>query len=194
MSKVTLDLAWRTDPAWADTIVAHFDAFLVDHANCERKASALAMSFVVKYADRTPIIQPLIDLAREELAHFDQVYRLMAARGLTIGDDTPDPYVNALLGLCRHGRAQRYVDRMLTASIVETRGAERFRLIHEALGEPGLKAFYRDLWASEARHGNLFVQLLLLDNPADEVHGRLAELVQAEAEIAAALPWRPSLH
>ena len=107
MSKASLDLAWHTAPAWADHIVAHFDGFLVDHANCERKASALAMSFVVKYADRTPIIQPLIDLAREELAHFDQVYRLMAARGLTIVDDTPDPYVNALLGLCRHGKAQR---------------------------------------------------------------------------------------
>lgn len=194
MSKVTLDLAWHTDPAWADYVVAHFDAFLVDHANCERKASALAMSFVVKYADRTPIIQPLIDLAREELAHFDQVYRLMVTRGLGIGGDTPDPYVNALLDLCRHGKAQRYVDRMLIASLVETRGAERFRLIHEALGEPALKAFYRELWASEAKHGNLFVQLLLHDVPPDEVYGRLAELLQGEAEIAAALPWRPSLH
>ena len=77
---------------------------------------------------------------------------------------------------------------------METRGAERFRLIHEALAEPDLKVLYRDLWASEAKHGDLFVRLLLHDIPAEEVYGRLGELVRAEAEIAAALPWRASLH
>lgn len=194
MSKVSLELAWSTSPAWAEYIVAHFDPFLVDHANCERKASALAMSFVVKYADRTAMIQPLIDLAREELEHFDQVYALMTARGLSIGVDTPDPYVNAMIDLCRHGRRERFLDRMLTASIVECRGAERFRLIHEAHPEPDISAFYRGLWASEAKHGNLFVELALNYFDPEELYARLDSLVLAEAEIASALPWRPSLH
>ena len=59
-----------TDPAWVDTVVADFDAFLVDHAACERKASATGMAFVVRYPDRPQLLGPMIEFAREELEHF----------------------------------------------------------------------------------------------------------------------------
>ena len=97
-------------------ILGDFDAFLQDHANCERKASALAMSLVVKYPDRTRILPALIDLALEELEHFRQVYELMARRNLTLTKDTNDPYVLELTKLMRHGRDERFVDRMLAFS------------------------------------------------------------------------------
>ncbi len=194
MSKATLELQWRTPPEWAQHVLAQFDPFLVDHANCERKASALAMSFVVKYADRVAMIPALIELALEELVHFQQVYELMEARGLRLAHDTKDPYLNALNGLCRSASTDRFLDRMLVSSIVETRGAERFRLIHEAVEDAQLSRFYRELWACEAKHGNLFVELALDYFPREELYGRLAELVAAEAEIAQALPWRASLH
>ena len=194
MSKVTLELAWPTPPEWAAYILDNFDAFLIDHANCERKASALAMSFVIKYADREEMIPPLIELAREELEHFEQVYTLMAARGLRLTPDIKDPYVNALMALCHSRGQRRFLDRMLISSIVETRGAERFRLIHEAIDDPQLKPFYRDLWACEAKHGNLFVSLALNYFPEQELYARLEELLRAEAEIAQNLEWRPSLH
>ena len=42
-----------------------FDRFLIDHAACERKASATAMSFVVRYPDRDRVLEPLIALAIE---------------------------------------------------------------------------------------------------------------------------------
>ena len=194
MSSVAPKLKWRTDPAWAAHILVHFDGFLVDHANCERKASALAMSLVVKYADRMELIQPLIELAQEELTHFRQVYTLMEQRGLRLASDLKDPYVNALIGLCRSRSRERFLDRMLVSSIIESRGAERFRLISEALQPPELKAFYRDLWASEAKHGTLFTALALKYFPAEELRPRLEELVTAEPGIAQALPWRASLH
>lgn len=194
MSKVTLELAWPTPPEWAAYILENFDEFLIDHANCERKASALAMSFVIKYADRVEMIPALIELAREELEHFEQVYTLMAARGLRLAPDIKDPYVNALMASCRSRGPERFLDRMLISSIVETRGAERFRLIHEALEDPQLKPFYRDLWACEAKHGNLFVSLALNYFPEGELYARLEELVRAEAEITRNLEWRPSLH
>lgn len=194
MSKAILELAWPTPQAWAAYILENFDEFLIDHANCERKASALAMSFVVKFADRVEMIPALIELAREELEHFEQVYALMEARGLRLAADTKDPYVNALTNLCRSKSRERFLDRMLVSSIVEARGAERFRLIHEVLEDPKLKRFYRTLWACEAKHGDLFVKLALNYFPAKELYGRMDELVQAEAEIAKNLPWRPSLH
>lgn len=194
MSKVSLDLASSTDPEWAHYILENFDEFLIDHANAERKASALAMSFVIKYSDRTRILPALIELAKEELEHFQQVYALMEKRGLKLVADSKDPYVNALIDLCRTGREERFLDRLLVSSIVECRGAERFRLIHEALQDPELKKFYLDLWAAEARHGNLFAEWALEYFPDEVVYPRLEELLAREAEIVANLPWRPSLH
>ena len=194
MTNFRTDLASTTPPEWADYILENFDEFLIDHANCERKASALAMSFVVKYADRPQIIPPLIDLAQEELEHFRQIYVLMEKRGLRIMADIKDPYVNALLEGCRSGKEDRFMDRLLVSSLVETRGAERFRLIHQALEDAELKELYRDLWACEAKHGNLFVQLAMQCFPEDEVKTRLADLAQMEAAVVAGLKWRPSLH
>lgn len=62
--------------------MADFDAFLQDHADCERKASGFAMSMVAKYPDRTAIIPGLIETALEEMEHFKLVYEIMASRGL----------------------------------------------------------------------------------------------------------------
>ena len=62
-------------------VLDDFDLFLADHANCERKASAMAMGMVVKYPDREEITAGLIDLAQEELQHFAEVHSLMRARG-----------------------------------------------------------------------------------------------------------------
>ena len=45
-----------------------FDAFLLDHAACERKASAMAMSMVSHYPDKPDLVMAMADLAIEELA------------------------------------------------------------------------------------------------------------------------------
>uniref|UniRef100_A0A450ZMK2 tRNA-(Ms[2]io[6]A)-hydroxylase n=1 Tax=Candidatus Kentrum sp. TC TaxID=2126339 RepID=A0A450ZMK2_9GAMM len=194
MAKKSIDLLADTDPGWVAAVEGDFDAFLADHANCERKASALAMSLIVKYPDRQAIISPLIALAQEELEHFRAVYELMETRGLRIVRDTRDPYVEQLLVLLRHGRNERFLDRLCVASLIECRGAERFRIISEALDDPALKTFYRDLWSSEARHGNLFATLALQYFDADTVYPRLREIAQEEARIIGGLDWRPALH
>ncbi len=194
MAKKSIDLIVATDPEWVSVILDNFDAFLQDHANCERKASALAMSMVMKYPDRTNIVDRLIALAREELEHFEQVYRLMRSRGLTLQKDSPDPYVNELLQHCRHGRDDRFLDRLLISSLVECRGAERFKLIYEALEDPQLKHFYRELAGSEAKHGHQFADMALAYFEEPAVYGRLAQLAEVESAIIAKLEQRPSLH
>ena len=191
---IKINLLYQTPVEWSDVILSHFDAFLQDHANCERKASALALSMVMKYADKTKLIPPLIELAQEELEHFRQVYQIMEKRGLSLGAEMKDPYVNQLLEHCRQPSEDRFVDRFLIYSIVETRGAERFRLIAEALSEPELKLFYHKLWGSEAKHGQLFLRLLLEYNPSEVVYPRLEYLLQKEATIVQNLEWRASLH
>src|SRR5207249_11705107 len=62
-------------------------AFLQDHADCERKASAMAMSFVAKYPDRVEIIPELIETGVEELEHFQQVYARMEKRGIPLAKE-----------------------------------------------------------------------------------------------------------
>lgn len=194
MGRKSADLLVATHPDWVQVILDNFDEFLQDHANCERKASALAMSLVVKYPDRTRIIAELVDLAVEELSHFSQVYALMQRRGVPLVKDTPDPYVNALIGRMRHGRELRFLDRMLVSSVVECRGAERFGIIAESVPDPELRDFYRELWKSERKHGHQFVDLVLRYFEPEVVYPRLEELMAAEAEIIRGLEWRPSLH
>ena len=194
MTRRSIDLHSRTDPAWVQVILDNFDEFLADHANCERKASALAMSLVAKYPDRTLIIPRLIDLAQEELLHFGQVYALMAERGLKLVRDERDPYVNRLLELQRNGREERFLDRMLLSSLIECRGAERFGIIAAALEDPALKDFYDGLYKAETKHGHIFVDMVLKYFPSDAVYARLEALAAAEADIVASLEWRASLH
>ena len=160
--KLNLDLAVDSKQEWLDAVMSDFNAFLQDHADCERKASSMAMSFVAKYPDRLAILPELIETGIEELEHFQDVYKLMQARGVQLRPSMgEDLYVKALIKQCHSGRNERFMDRLLIASVLETRGAERFRMIAEALQEPDLKRFYKTLWTSEAKHGHIFVKMAL---------------------------------
>lgn len=193
--KVSIALECDSNPQWVDAVLNNFDAFLQDHANCERKASAMAMSFVAKFPDRVKIIPELIETAIEELEHFRSVYQIMERRGVLLPVQIgKDQYVQQLVDQCRSGREERFLDRLLLASIVECRGAERFRLIYEHLQEEELKSFYHTLWASEAKHGNIFVNMALNYFDKTIVYNRLEELNKAEAEVLQSLPIKPALH
>jgi tRNA-(ms[2]io[6]A)-hydroxylase len=193
--KLSIDLACDSDPKWIAAVMGDFDRFLQDHADCERKASAMAMSFAAKYPNRTEIIPELIETAIEELEHFQSVYQLMEEKGIKLNHEIgEDKYVKKLIGFCRDGREERFLDRLLLASIIECRGAERFRLVYEALEEPKLKKFYHELWASEAKHGNIFVKMALNYFDEKSVYKRLEELNNIEAEVLNSLPFRAALH
>ena len=194
--KYSIELAAATRPEWSQTVVSDFPAFLQDHADCERKASAMAMSFVAKYPDRVEIIPELIETGIEELQHFQQVYAHMQKRGIRLAKEmTEDLYIKGLLNLCHTDPLNRFLDRLLLASIIECRGAERFRLVYEAIqGDHELKEFYHGLWTSEAKHGNIFVKMALHYFDNEKVYRRLQELNVAEGQIISALPLRPALH
>ena len=194
--KLSLDLIAATPAEWVKTVLSDFPAFLQDHADCERKASAMALSLVAKYPDRVEIIPELIATGIEELEHFQQVYVHMARRGIRLAREiAEDPYIKALLALCHTDPIRRFLDRLLLGSIIECRGAERFRLVCQALDEdPELKEFYHRLWTSEAKHGNVFVKMALQYFPKEQVYARLNELNRAEGEIIQSLKLRPALH
>ncbi|MDA1120692.1 MAG: tRNA-(ms[2]io[6]A)-hydroxylase [Bacteroidetes bacterium] len=193
--KLRVDLKVPSKNEWIKAVMADLDAFLQDHANCERKASAMAMSFVAKFPDRLKILPELIDIGIEELEHFKQVYEIMQKRGIQLTKEIgPDQYVNQLIEKCRSGRQERFMDRLLLASLVETRGAERFRLVYETLEEGELKEFYHNLWASEARHGEVFIKMAFNYFDESAVLIRMEELNSLEAEIIEGLPIKAALH
>ena len=110
--KLNLDIGVPSKKEWLDAVMDDFDSFLQDHADCERKASAMAMSFVAKYPDRVDIIPELIETAVEELEHFQQVYALMASRGIQLQHSIGgDPYVQALVKKCHSGRRERFFEK-----------------------------------------------------------------------------------
>ncbi|MFY0608471.1 MAG: tRNA-(ms[2]io[6]A)-hydroxylase [Cyclobacteriaceae bacterium] len=193
--KQRIDLKVNSSQAWIDTVMGDFDEFLKDHANCERKASAMAMSFVAKYPNRVEIIPELIDTAVEELEHFRSVYAIMEQRGIELTHEIgKDHYVAQLLANCRDGREERFMDRLLLASLVETRGAERFKMVYEALDEPKIKRFYQELWASEAKHGEIFIKMALNYFDESVVYQRLEAMTEHEATVLESLPLKPALH
>ena len=193
--KYSVDLIGKSSIAWVERVLSDFDTFLQDHANCERKASAMAMSFIAKFPDRVEIIPSLLDTAIEELEHFKAVYKIMERRQVLLPSEIgQDYYVKQLVDQCRSGKVERFMDRLLLASIIECRGAERFKLIFEALENNELKDFYKKLWISEAKHGNIFVKMTLNYFDSNSVYKRLGELNVLEAEVLDSLPLKAALH
>jgi tRNA-(ms[2]io[6]A)-hydroxylase len=78
--------------------------------------------------------------------------------------------------------------------VVESRGAERFKLVADNLTDPELKKFYKMLWVSEAKHGNVYVNMALNYFSEDEVYERLNWFNDREGELITSLEIRPTLH
>jgi tRNA-(ms[2]io[6]A)-hydroxylase len=182
-----------TNPKWLEVALADFDRVLVDHAHCEKKAAASAMSLVAAYPDRERLVRRLSALAIEELRHFRAVHLRLRRRGLTLGRDFGDPYAQALMRLVRPGRG-RLTDRLLVGALIEARSRERIQLLADSLDDSELAAFYRSLAEAEGRHADLFGELARHYDDQGEAETRLATLVAAEEEILKQLPIEPRMH
>lgn len=189
-----LRLREASPDAWLGAVLDDFDAFLLDHAACERKASAMALSFVSHYPDRKLLVREMIELAQEELEHFAVVYGEIERRGLMLLPDEKDGYVNALRKRVRGGRDAFFLDQLLVAGVVEARGCERFGMVWRALDDGPVKEMYGELTRAEARHHGLFVRLAQEYFDENMVRSRLDELLDAEVRIMRELPLRACVH
>ncbi|MGI1678828.1 MAG: tRNA-(ms[2]io[6]A)-hydroxylase [Cellvibrionaceae bacterium] len=191
---MTITLRFSTPNQWTETVLKNFDTFLNDHAAAEKKASGMAVSMLSHYPDREELVKAMIDLSIEEMTHFRDVVRLMMKRGLILGPDEKDPYVNQFRKHLRKESGEYFLDRLLTGGIIEARGCERFALIGENHTDPTLARFYTTLASSEARHANQFIELAELYFKNDTINTRLDELLDIEAKIVTELPFRAALH
>ncbi len=184
----------QTSVEWLETVLGDFDTFLKDHASCEKKASGMAISMISHYPDRPVLVREMLSLAVEELSHFRDVVRLLLDRGLEPAGDARDKYINQLHKAMDQGKEAYLLDRLLIASIVEARGAERFGLIADALDKGKLRNFYRAITDSESRHYQLFLDLAEEYFPKPTIIERLDQLLDTEATILRSLPLKAALH
>lgn len=186
-------LVSTTPSEWLHVALADMDRLLIDHAHCEKKAAASAMSLVAGYPAHVKLVQRLSALAVEELQHFRAVYSHILSRGLALGRDKGDPYARALLALARPNQG-RLTDRLLLFGLIEARSHERLSLLGDNLTDPELRRFYSELARAERRHAAMFAELATEYDTEGRVHQRLAELARQEARIVASLPIEPRIH
>ena len=180
---------------WLRSVQKNFDAFLIDHALNERKASASAMTLVAHYPDRAELVEVMIELAIEELNHFKQVMKIIASRNLIIENEKKDPYVNELRRHMKKSDSGAYLlDRLLSGAVIEARGEERFSLLAENLSDQALRSFYARISASEARHFCLFLDLADKYFHRQTIEDRLSEWIEIEKLAIESLPITNRLH
>ena len=180
---------------WLQSVQKNFDAFLIDHALNERKASASAMTLVAHYPDRAELVEVMIELAIEELNHFKQVMKILASRNLIIENEKKDPYVNELRRHMKKSDSGAYLlDRLLSGAVIEARGEERFSLLAENLSDQALRSFYARISASEARHFCLFLDLADKYFHRKTIEDRLSDWIEIEKLAIESLPITNRLH
>jgi tRNA-(ms[2]io[6]A)-hydroxylase len=189
-----LSLAEPTRPAWTARALGSLDEVLVDHAHCEKKAAGMALRLLFSYPHRDFLQEPLARLAREELAHFEQVLVALRARGLRLRPQRPAPYAGRLRERVRRGEPGRLVDLLLCCALIEARSCERFGLLAARLAEPRLSRLYAGLLEAEARHHRVYVDLAAETVPRAQVRERLAELAAHESRVLAEAPGLARLH
>jgi len=180
-----LHLASQTGPDWLPRARHAIDEVLLDHAHCEKKAAGAAIKLLFSYPHHRFLQEPLAELAREELEHFQQVLGLLDRRGIRYATLKPSPYGMALHALVRRDEPDRLLDVLLISALIEARSCERFQILADGVDEPALGALYRGLLACEARHHGIYLELAAELVPRAVRDTRLAALADAEAGIVA---------
>ena len=190
--KNILGLQLPTDPRWVDLAGISLEAILTDHAYCEQKAALTCISLIQKYSDRERLVKELAPIVTEEWGHFRLVLAELHRRGLPLGLQRKDLYVNKLLEFQRKGgrTEERFLDQLLTMALIEARSCERFKRLSEGLNDDYMRNFYRRFMESEAGHYTLFIELAEAYTDKEIVRLRWQEWLHYESGIMQELEIR----
>ena len=126
-----LGLKLPTDPRWANIAEKNIEEILTDHAYCEQKAASTAISLIVGYPEKPELVDKMTALAREEMGHFQMVHNRIMQRGLVLGRERKDAYVESAQHILSQG------------------GDRELRLIHRLLVCTDRSSFVRTLQSAE---------------------------------------------
>ncbi len=178
-----LNLQSTTDLSWIDQVKSNLDEVLIDHAHCEYKAAATAMSLMGAYIENQDLCAEMTRIVEEELEHYHMVIKLLDSRSIPFRKQQAGHYGKELNALVRSGEPNKAIDRLLVGGLIEARSCERFSLLAEHIDDTELSEFYQSLFESEARHHTTYVRLAKQFADDDVVRSRLSELSALESEI-----------
>lgn len=180
-----LGLKLPTDPRWVRIAEKSIGDILTDHAYCEQKATSTAISLIQNYPDFKMVIEKISPIVKEEWGHFELVVKELEKRGLELGLQRKDMYVNELQRFLRKGgsRKDSLVEKLLFSAMIEARSCERFKLLSQEISDTDLRTFYKNLMVSEAGHYKLFLDMACELGGKESVMKRWEEWLQHEAEI-----------
>jgi tRNA-(ms[2]io[6]A)-hydroxylase len=191
-TKNILGLQLPTDPRWVDLAGISMEEILTDHAYCEQKAATSCISIIQRYPEKELLVKELAPVVTEEWGHFRLVLQELNKRGLHLGKQRKDEYVNKLLQFQRKGgnAEDRFLDQLLTMALIEARSCERFKRLSEGLNDEYLRNFYRRFMESEAGHYTLFLELAETYIDKEKVRKRWKEWLEYEAKVIGELEVR----
>ena len=184
-TKNILGLQLATDPRWVDLAKISIEEILTDHAFCEQKAATTCITLITKNSDRSRLVSELAPIVTEEWGHFRMVLAELEKRGLKLGKQRKDEYVNHLISFQRKGGdfEERFLDQLLTMAMIEARSCERFKRLSEGLPDEYLRNFYRRFMESEAGHYHLFIELAETYLGKEKVKKRWTQWLEFEAGL-----------
>lgn len=184
-----------TQNEWITTVLNDFTSFLKDHADWERRSSKMAMALVARYPHKEEAVPPLIDIAVNEMKHFQQVQRILARRKVPLNAEMSDNlYQKQLTWQARQGRETRFFDHVIIAAVSALRAAERYGLIAKKAQGKRMAQFYDRLSAEEQEMAETYLSLLEQDYSLHEVAERLEYFLAEEEKVLNELELRPALH
>jgi tRNA-(ms[2]io[6]A)-hydroxylase len=193
-----LHLKLETDPRWATIAEENIEEILTDHAWCEQKAATNAITIITHNSQYEDLVTELLELAKEELEHFQMVHNIIKNRGYKLGRERKDSYVNELYKFMNKGgnrnRLESMIDRLLFSAMIEARSCERFKLLSQRIKDPELANFYNDLMISEAGHYTIFITFARKYGKDIDVDKRWKELVEFEGELIKSYGKSESIH
>lgn len=184
-----------TDPRWANIAESNISEILTDHAWCEQKAATNSITLITMLPEYPEIISELLEIAQEELQHFQQVHEIIKKRGYELGRERKDDYVGDLYKFIVQGSRKDYIiDRMLFAAMIEARSCERFKVLTENIKDEELKVFYKELMISEANHYTTFITFARDLGDPEKVNKRWEEWLEYEAKVIQSYGKKETIH
>ncbi|MCW2118908.1 tRNA-(ms[2]io[6]A)-hydroxylase [Flavobacterium sp. 7A] len=184
-----LRLQLPTDPRWVNIVEKNIEEILTDHAWCEQKAATNAITIITQNSEHQDLVQDLLALAKEEIDHFEQVHNIIIKRGMRLGRERKDDYVNELYLYMKKSidgsRISALVERLLFSAMIEARSCERFKVLSENIKDEELSVFYRDLMESEAGHYTTFITYARKYGKGVDVEKRWREWLAFEESVIA---------
>lgn len=187
-----LGLQLPTDPRWVRLTEYSLEEVLTDHAYCEQKAATSCISLIQNNSEKELLVAELAPIVTEEWGHFRAVLAELQKRGLKLGRQRKDQYVNKLLQFTQKGGSAdgRFLDGLLMMALIEARSCERFKRLSEGLEDEYLRKFYRKFMESEAGHYTLFITLAEHYLPKKTVRERWQQWLTYEADVMKELEVR----